>query len=146
MKAVVQRVKNCSVKVSGAAAAHIDFGLLVYLGIQKDDTYDKADYLAKKIAQLRIFEDRDGKMNVSVRDVNGSMLVVSQFTLCADTAKGNRPSFNDAEVPERAEKFINYFSETAAACYNIPVEQGIFGARMEVEYTNEGPVTILLEV
>jgi len=146
MKAVVQRVKNCSVTVADSSAGRIDHGLLVYLGIQKGDTYEKADYLAKKIAHLRIFEDQDGKMNVSVRDVHGSMLVVSQFTLCADTSKGNRPAFNAAESPERAEEFIKYFSETAASCYNIHVEQGIFGAHMNVRYTNDGPVTILLDV
>jgi D-tyrosyl-tRNA(Tyr) deacylase len=144
MRAVIQRVLRASVTVNEKRAAEIGSGLLVFLGVAKGDTEKEADWLAHKIANLRILEDQTGKMNLSIRDVRGEALVVSQFTLCADAQKGNRPSFIDAMEPAGAEKLCRYFVETLKKD-NIPVKEGVFGAKMAVELVNWGPVTILLE-
>lgn len=144
MKAVVQRIKNGIISVNNNTVGSIQHGLLVYLGVEKNDTEKNADSLAKKIAQLRIFEDLQGKMNISVKDVSGEVLTVSQFTLCADTKKGNRPSFNNAETPEKADELVKYFNNVLSSCYNLHVETGIFRTHMDVTYTNDGPVTIIL--
>lgn len=144
MRAVVQRVTGASVTVAGKKVGSIDLGLLVYLGVQQDDSEADLEYLVRKIPQLRIFTDEQGKMNRSVGQVDGQMLVVSQFTLCADLNKGNRPSFNPAADPETAlatyEKFVQAVREQG-----YTVETGEFGASMRVAYTNEGPVTLIID-
>ena len=144
MRAVVQRAKHTSLRVNGELISEIPFGLVVFLGIKVGDTEKEADYLAKKIAALRIFEDGDGKMNLSVKDVGGEILFVSQFTLYGDSSHGNRPSFILAERPERAEPLYEYAAKKLAE-YGVPVRKGVFGADMKIEQLNDGPVTILLE-
>lgn len=145
MKAVIQRVKEASVSVDGLVAGKTGKGLLIFLGVEQGDSDADIAYLARKTAQLRIFPDEQGKMNRSVRDVKGSALVISQFTLCADTRKGNRPSYNKAEEPKRAEKMVESFAEHLESCYTVPVETGSFGAYMHVSSVNDGPVTIILD-
>ena len=144
MRSVVQRVKQCSVSVDSKITGSISKGLLVYIGVEKEDSHNDLKYLVDKITGLRIFSDENGKMNLSVRDIGGEILVVSQFTLCADTRKGKRPSYNYAASPEIGEKFYELFVEEMKQA-GIAVETGIFGARMDVTYTNDGPVTILLD-
>lgn len=144
MKAVVQRVKYTSLKVDGKLISEIPFGLTVFLGIKAGDEEKDAAYLAKKIAALRIFEDGNGKMNLSVKDVGGEVLLVSQFTLYGDASHGNRPSFTLAERPERAEPLYEYAVKELSAL-GVTVKKGVFGADMQIEQNNDGPVTILLE-
>lgn len=144
MRAVVQRVKHTSLRVDGQLISEIPFGLTVFLGVKTGDVEASADYLAKKIASLRIFEDENGKMNRSVQDVGGEVLMVSQFTLYGDASHGNRPSFTLAERPERANELYEY-AVKALQSYGIPVKKGVFGADMKIEQHNDGPVTILLE-
>ncbi len=144
MKAVVQRVKNTRLCVDGELVSEIPFGLTVFLGVTTGDTEKEAEYLAKKIAALRIFEDGAGKMNLSVRDVGGEVLLVSQFTLYGDASHGNRPSFTLAARPEVAEPLYEH-AAGALAAYGVPVKKGIFGADMQIMQNNDGPVTILLE-
>jgi len=145
MRAVVQRVKETSLSVDGELISKIPFGLTVFLGVKVGDTEKEADYLAKKIAQLRIFEDENGKMNLSVKDVGGEVLLVSQFTLYGDASHGNRPSFTLAERPERAEPLYEYTIK-ALSSYGVTVKKGVFGADMQIRQHNDGPVTILLEI
>lgn len=145
MKAVAQRVKKTTLKVDGELISEIPFGLTVFLGVKVGDTEKEAAYLAKKIAGLRIFEDENGKMNLSVKDVGGEVLLVSQFTLYGDTSRGNRPSFTLAERPERAQELYEYAVKELAG-YGIIVKKGVFGADMQIEQHNDGPVTILIEV
>jgi D-tyrosyl-tRNA(Tyr) deacylase len=145
MKAVVQRVKKTTLSVDGKLISEIPFGLTVYLGVKTGDSEKEAAYLAKKIAALRIFEDENGKMNLSVKDVGGEVLLVSQFTLYGDASHGNRPSFTLAERPEKAEPLYEYAVEQLAA-QGVSVKKGVFGADMKIEQYNDGPVTILLEV
>ena len=144
MRAVVQRVKKSSVSVDGEVIAEIDNGLLVLLGVAGPDRCEEADYLVDKIINLRIFEDRNGKMNRSLLEIGGQMLVVSQFTLLADCRKGRRPSFINAAEPERADELYGYFVEKVGQ-KGISVKTGRFGAMMDVALINEGPVTIILE-
>lgn len=144
MKAVVQRVGRTALKVDGKPISEIPFGLTVFLGVGKGDTSAQADYIAKKIAFLRIFEDEAGKMNLSVTQVGGEVLLVSQFTLYGDASHGNRPSFSLAEEPERANELYEYTAEKLRG-YGLTVKQGVFGADMKIEQYNDGPVTILLE-
>jgi D-aminoacyl-tRNA deacylase len=144
MRAVVQRVTSARVVVSGSTAGAIGAGLCVLLGVAREDTADDADRLAAKIARLRIFENEDGRFDRSLLDVDGAALVVSQFTLIAATAKGNRPSFSGAAPPERAEPLYEVFC-AALRELGIRVETGVFGARMALELTNDGPVTIVLD-
>ena len=144
MKAVVQRVKKTALSVDGKIISEIPFGLTVYLGIKTGDTEKEAAYLAKKIAALRIFEDENGKMNLSVKDVGGEVLLVSQFTLYGDASHGNRPSFTLAERPERAEPLYEYAAKQLLE-QGVVVKKGVFGADMKIEQYNDGPVTILLE-
>jgi len=125
--------------------ARIDDGLVILLGVENEDDEKKADYLAKKIANLRIFSDEDGKMNLSVKDINGSAIVVSQFTLMADTSKGNRPSFIKAAPPEKARPLVDYFIKSLRS-HGIEIGSGEFGAEMLVKIHNDGPVTILIDV
>ena len=145
MRAVVQRVKNTRLCVDGELISEIPFGLTVFLGVKVDDKQENADYLAKKIANLRIFEDENGKMNRSVLDVGGEVLMVSQFTLYGDASHGNRPSFTLAERPERANELYEYAVKELAS-YGVTVKKGVFGADMKIEQMNDGPVTILLEI
>jgi D-tyrosyl-tRNA(Tyr) deacylase len=145
MKAIVQRVQKASVTVSGKLIAEIGNGLLILLGVGKEDNEENARILAEKISHLRIFADEQGKMNLSVLDINGSAIVVSQFTLFADTRKGNRPSFIDAATPEIASPLCDRFAEKLQQM-GIPTQTGEFGTHMLVEILNDGPVTISLEV
>ena len=144
MKAVVQRVKRTSLSVDGKLISEIPFGLTVFLGVKTGDTEKDGAYLAKKIAWLRIFEDENGKMNLSVKDVGGEVLLVSQFTLYGDASHGNRPSFTLAARPEIAEPLYEYTVEQLRS-YGVTVKKGVFGADMQIEQHNDGPVTILLE-
>ena len=144
MRAVVQRVKRTTLSVDNQLISEIPFGLTVFLGVKSGDTKSQADYLMKKVANLRIFEDENGKMNLSVKDVGGEVLLVSQFTLYGDCSHGNRPSFTLAERPELAEPLYEYAVETLKS-YDIPVKKGVFGADMQISQHNDGPVTILLE-
>lgn len=144
MRAVVQRVRDASVSVAGRICGSIVSGLLVYLGVAQGDTEADAAYLAEKIAFLRIFEDPQGKMNLSVKDTGGKILTVSQFTLLADARKGRRPSYSEAAEPSLAQSLYKYFMDSIRG-QGIPCESGIFQAQMDVTYTNDGPVTILLD-
>jgi D-aminoacyl-tRNA deacylase len=143
MRAVIQRVKNASVTVDNEIVAEISRGMVILLGIAPTDTMAVAEQMAEKTAYLRIFEDVDKKMNLSVRDVEGSAIVVSQFTLCADTSRGRRPSFIGAARPELAEPLVEAFAQMLAD-RGVPTAMGIFGAHMEVALVNDGPVTITL--
>ena len=145
MKAVVQRVQKTSLKVDGALISEIPFGLTVFLGIKVGDERKQADYLMRKIANLRVFEDENGKMNLSVKDVGGEVLLVSQFTLYGDASHGNRPSFTLAERPKKAEPLYEYAVQALSA-QGVTVKKGVFGADMKIEQANDGPVTILLEI
>ena len=145
MKAVVQRVLNAELKVDGKLISSIEKGLVVYFGVQVGDDTKKADYLARKIANLRVFEDENGKMNKSVKDVNGSILSVSQFTLLGDVSHGNRPSFINAEAPEKANITYEYFCNKLLE-ENVSVKKGVFGADMKILQLNDGPVTIIYEI
>ena len=146
MRAVVQRVKQANVSVNGSVLNTIDKGLLIFLGVTTTDTHEAAEYLAQRCANLRIFEDEQGKMNLSVKDIAGNALVISQFTLYADTRKGNRPSFIDAAPPTIAEplyeKFVQFLRNEIET---RRVSTGVFGAMMDIALINDGPVTILLE-
>lgn len=143
MRAVVQRVTEARVDVAGQTTGEIGAGLLVLLGVARDDTSDDAQYLAEKITNLRIFDDTEGKMNRSLLDIHGSMLVVSQFTLYGDVRRGRRPSYSDAAEPEKANSLYEEFVKRASLI--IHVETGIFQAMMKVSLVNDGPVTILLD-
>lgn len=144
MRAVIQRVKKASVYVNGKLISSISRGLLVLLGVSEDDTETDAKYLAEKTLGLRIFEDDAEKMNLSVCDVNGEIMVISQFTLYGDCRKGRRPSFTSAAQPAKAEELYNYYISVLTEMGIIP-KTGIFQAYMQVELTNDGPVTILLD-
>lgn len=144
MRAVLQRVKQAKVEVDGKTVGEIQRGLLIFLGVAKEDTTDDADFLSQKISQLRIFEDQAGKMNLSVADLEASVLVVSQFTLYGDCRKGRRPSFDQAAPPAQAEQLYEYFVDRFRG-FNIPVGTGVFRAMMKVSLTNDGPVTFVLE-
>ena len=145
MKAVVQRVKKTTLSVDGQLISEIPFGLTVFLGVKAGDTEKEGDYIAKKIAGLRIFEDDNGKMNLSVKDVGGEVLLVSQFTLYGDASHGNRPSFTQAARPEIAQPLYEYVAKQLLS-YGVVVKTGVFGADMKIEQFNDGPVTILLEI
>ena len=145
MKAVIQRVKNASVTVDNKLVSKINDGLLIFLGVGQQDNEEIADKLVKKVCNLRIFKDENEKMNKSVLDINGEILVVSQFTLYANCNSGNRPSFTEACEPGRANELYEYFKKKCEE-YVKKVGGGIFGADMKVELFNDGPVTILLEM
>ncbi len=145
MKAVVQRVRRGAVSVDGQTLGAVDKGYVILLGIGPEDNEEKAAALARKIALLRVFEDEQGKMNLSIQDVHGAALVISQFTLYADTRKGNRPSFVFAAAPDLARPLVDRFAELLRE-QGVPVETGEFGAHMLVEIENDGPVTILFEI
>ena len=145
MKIVLQRVKNASVTVSGEEISAIGPGLLLLVGIARGDGEAEADWLAEKVAGLRVFADDEGKMNLDVREAGGEVLAVSQFTLLADTRKGKRPSFVEAAPPEEAEMLFDYFCEKLREADVASVETGSFGAMMDAALVNDGPVTIVLE-
>ncbi len=145
MRAVLQRVRRGSVTVEGRGVAECGPGLVILLGVGHQDTEENARALAEKVAFLRIFEDSQGKMNLSILDVGGSAIVVSQFTLYADTRKGRRPSFVEAALPDVAHPLVDRFAQFLAG-YGVPTQTGEFGAHMLVEIENDGPVTILLEL
>ncbi|MBE9471632.1 MAG: D-tyrosyl-tRNA(Tyr) deacylase [Chloroflexi bacterium] len=144
MRAVVQRVSQASVSVGGEVVGDIGRGVVVLVGVTHGDTEEQAEWLARKIAGLRIFEDSEGKMNAGLLDADGAALVISQFTLYADCRKGRRPSFTNAAMPEVAEPLVEHFVQ-ALRDHGVPVQTGVFGAHMLVEIHNDGPVTILLE-
>lgn len=144
MKSVIQRVYDASVTVDGQVVGAIAQGLLVYLGVEQGDTVEDARYLSQKILKMRLFEDEQQKMNRCLLDEHYSVLVVSQFTLCADLHKGNRPSFNPAAAPELAQALYEEFVELVRS-EDVEVATGVFGTKMAVRYTNDGPVTILLD-
>ena len=144
MKLVIQRVRNAKVDVDGKTVGSIEKGFLVLLGVTHTDTKETADYLVKKLCKLRVFEDENGKMNLSIKDVRGQLLIVSQFTLYADCSGGNRPSFVNAAKPDLANELYEYFCEKCKE-EQIEVQKGIFGADMKVSLLNDGPVTIILE-
>jgi D-tyrosyl-tRNA(Tyr) deacylase len=145
MRAVLQRVKQGAVRVDDQIVGAIDHGFVILVGVGHGDGDPQAQWLARKIAGLRVFEDADGKFNLSLLDVGGGCLVVSQFTLFADARKGRRPSFTDAAPPEIAEPLIIRFADMLRQEGIAPVAMGVFGARMQVEIHNDGPVTILLD-
>ncbi len=144
MRAVVQRVSQSSVKVDGETIGKIDHGLMILLGVSHEDTEHDAEYLVKKIVNLRIFEDSNGKMNLSLHETGGAVLVVSQFTLLADCRKGRRPSFVKAAHPDTAQKLYTYFVSQIKQ-HGILVQTGRFGAMMDVSLTNQGPVTLIID-
>jgi D-aminoacyl-tRNA deacylase len=145
VRIVLQRVKGASVAVAGEKVSEIGAGLLLLVGVAQGDGEAEAGWLAEKVAGLRIFNDEDAKMNLSVKDVGGEILAVSQFTLLADTRKGKRPSFIKAALPEEAEPLFDYFCERLRAAGVASVKTGRFGAMMDVALVNDGPVTIVLE-
>lgn len=145
MKAVIQRVGRTALSVDNKLISEISSGLAVYLGIKAGDTKEQAVAMAKRIAALRIFEDENGKMNLSVKDTGGEILLISQFTLYGDCSHGNRPSFTEAECPESAEPLYEFVADLLRG-YGISVKQGVFGADMKIEQYNDGPVTIIYEV
>jgi D-tyrosyl-tRNA(Tyr) deacylase len=144
MRALIQRVSEASVTVDGDVLGSINAGLLILICAMQGDTEAQADKLAAKIAKLRIFKDEDGRMNRSVADIGGSALVISQFTLAADTSRGNRPGFSSAAVPEDGNRLYDYFADQVTA-QGIPVAKGRFGADMKVQLLNDGPVTIWMD-
>ncbi len=143
MRLVIQRVKNAKVEVENKVVGKINHGFMVLVGIGLNDTEKEADYLVKKLVNLRIFEDEFGKMNLNINDVKGELLLISQFTLYADCTGGNRPSFINAAKPDKANELYEYFCKKCSEI--VPVQKGIFRAHMEVTLQNSGPVTILLE-
>ncbi len=145
MRAVVQRVKNASVAINGETVSEISQGLLILVGVGGNDNMADADYLAEKISELRIFEDEGGKMNLSVKDIKGELLAVSQFTLYGDCRRGRRPSFSDSARPELAKLLYDYFVEKLGEAVATVVKTGVFATDMAVSLVNDGPVTILLD-
>lgn len=145
MKVVLQRVSEASVKVEGNIVGKINAGLMLLIGIDEEDEKTDADWLIKKIIDLRIFSDGEGKMNLSVKDISGEILCISQFTLLADYKKGNRPSYIKAAKPEKAIPLFDYFKEEIRKTSHLKIESGIFGADMKVSLINDGPVTIVLD-
>ena len=143
MKAVIQRVLDANLKVDGKLISEIGFGYVIFLGVMKGDTPKDADYMIKKIPALRICEDENGKINKSIIDTKGEILLVSQFTLAADTSHGNRPSFIEAEAPDIANQTYLYVAEGLKKA-GVPVKLGVFGADMKINQTNDGPFTIVL--
>ena len=145
MRVVVQCCSRAEVRIDGERVGQIEKGFVLLVGITDTDSHEQADILAKKIAQLRVFEDAEGKMNLSLNEVGGAVLSISQFTLYGDCRKGNRPSFIRAARPETAAPLYDYFNDMMRTQYNLRVETGRFGADMKVDFINDGPVTILLD-
>lgn len=145
MRVIVQRTSGAEVRIDGEVVGKIGRGFMLLVGITYGDTQSEADYLAKKVAQMRVFEDAEGKMNLGLKDVDGEVLSISQFTLYADCRKGNRPSFINAARPDTAEPLYQYFNKVLREQYGLKVETGRFGADMKVDFVNDGPVTIILD-
>jgi D-tyrosyl-tRNA(Tyr) deacylase len=145
MKIIVQRAKHAKVIVDEKTVGAIEHGLMLLVGITHGDTLEEVNYCAKKVANLRIFDDEFGKMNLSVKDVGGGILSISQFTLYANAEKGNRPSFISAARPEVAEPLYHQFNEILQDEYGLQVETGVFGAMMDIDFINDGPVTLIVE-
>lgn len=145
MRVIIQRCSRAEVRIDGAVVGAIGRGFMVLVGVTDGDSCAQADLLAKKVAQMRVFEDAEGKMNLALKDVNGTILSISQFTLYADCRKGNRPSFIRAARPEVAEPLYDYFNKVLREQYGLHVETGRFGADMKVDFVNDGPVTIILD-
>ncbi|MBQ6748856.1 MAG: D-tyrosyl-tRNA(Tyr) deacylase [Paludibacteraceae bacterium] len=145
MRVVVQRCSRAEVRIDGVTVGQIGKGFVLLVGITDGDTEAQADLLAKKVAQMRVFEDTEGKMNLALKDVDGDVLSISQFTLYADCKKGNRPSFIRAARPETASPLYDYFNARLRSEYGLKVETGRFGADMKVDFINDGPVTVLLD-
>ena len=145
MRLTIQRVKNASVEVEGKIVGEIEKGFLVLVGVTHSDTKENADFLARKLCNLRVFEDENEKMNLSIKDIDGELLIISQFTLYADTKKGNRPSFIESAEPKYANELYEYFIQKCKEENIRKVEKGIFGAHMKVSLLNDGPVTINME-
>ena len=145
MKIVLQRCSRAEVRIDGEVAGKIGRGFVVLVGITHNDTRENADFLAKKTAGMRVFEDAEGKMNLSLKEVDGQILSISQFTLYGDARKGNRPSFIEAARPEIAEPLYEYFNQVLREQYGLHVETGRFGANMQVDFVNDGPVTIIVD-
>ncbi len=145
MRVVVQRCSRAEVRIDGQTVGQIGRGFLLLVGVTDGDSEAQADLLAKKVAQMRVFEDSEGKMNLALKDVDGAILSISQFTLYADCKKGNRPSFIRAARPETAAPLYDYFNARLRSEYGLQVETGRFGADMKVDFINDGPVTILLD-
>ncbi len=145
MRVVVQRCSRAEVRIDGQTVGQIGRGFLLLVGVTDGDSEAQADLLAKKVAQMRVFEDAEGKMNLALKDVDGAILSISQFTLYADCKKGNRPSFIRAARPETAAPLYDYFNARLRSEYGLQVETGRFGADMKVDFINDGPVTILLD-
>lgn len=143
MKIIIQRVSQASVSIDGKIAGAIQEGLVLLVGVGPDDSQEDLDYAVRKIINMRIFSDENGKMNLSIQDIKGSVLSISQFTLFADTKKGNRPAFTGAAKPDMAKAMYNQFNQDLSAF--VPVEEGIFGVDMQVSLVNDGPVTIILD-
>ena len=145
MKIVLQRCSRAEVRIDGEVAGKIGRGFVVLVGITHSDTREDADFLAKKTAGMRVFEDAEGKMNLSLAEVGGQILSISQFTLYGNARKGNRPSFVEAARPEVAEPLYDYFNQVLREQYGLQVDTGRFGANMQVDFVNDGPVTIIVE-
>ncbi len=145
MKLLIQRVKDASVTIDNQLFSSINKGILGLLGIEKGDSKEQADFLINKLKNLRIFEDENNKMNLSVSDIQGELLIVSQFTLCSDCKKGTRPSFDNAMPPKEAEALYEYFCQRLKVESNLVVKTGQFGAMMDISLINDGPVTFMLE-
>ena len=145
MRAIIQRCSRAEVRINGSVVGSIGRGFMILVGVTDGDTRVQADVLAKKIAQMRVFEDEQGKMNLSLKEVDGAILSISQFTLYADCRKGNRPSFVKAARPEVAEPLYDYLNDVLRREYGLRVETGRFGADMKVDFVNDGPVTIVLD-
>lgn len=145
MRVIIQRTSQAEVRIDNQVIGNIGKGFLLLVGVTDGDTQLEADYLAKKVAQMRVFEDVEGKMNLALHDIDGQILSISQFTLYADCRHGNRPSFIKAARPEIAEPLYNYFNDVLRHQYGLHVETGRFGADMKVDFINDGPVTIILD-
>ena len=145
MKIVLQRCSRAEVRIDGETVGRIGIGFVVLVGITHSDTREDADFLAKKVAGMRVFEDAEGKMNLSLAEVGGQILSISQFTLYGNARKGNRPSFIEAARPEVAEPLYDYFNQVLREQYGLHVETGRFGANMQVDFVNDGPVTIIVD-
>ena len=145
MKIVLQRCSRAEVRIDGETVGRIGTGFVVLVGITHSDTHEDADFLAKKVAGMRVFEDTEGKMNLSLVEVGGQILSISQFTLYGNARKGNRPSFIEAARPEVAEPLYEYFNQVLQEQYGLHVETGRFGANMQVDFVNDGPVTIIVD-
>ena len=145
MRVIVQRTTRACVRIDSEVVGSIDQGFMLLVGITHTDSREDADYIAKKVAQLRVFEDEAGKMNLSIKDIGGSILSISQFTLYGDVRHGNRPSFIQAARPEQAQPLYDYFNQSLREVYGLQVATGHFGADMQVDFINSGPVTILID-